>query len=218
PLVQVARFRDRQFVTSSGVAFIANIAFVCVMFFMTLYLQQVRGLTPSEAGLVFLALSAALVVGSPIAGRLVVRAGGAPVMAAGRALITASFVILGVVGIATGVAVVVSGLVLSGLGQAFVFDASNTTALDAIDDSQAGAAAGLVSGARQAGSLLGLAVAGSVFRLLEQSAPAGASADRAFLDALEPTMLGVAVCCAAGVVVAMLGRARPSRGPAHPAD
>ena len=218
PLVQVARFRDRQFVTSSGVAFIANIAFVCVMFFMTLYLQQVRGLTPSEAGLVFLALSAALVVGSPIAGRLVVRAGGAPVMAAGMALITASFVILGVVGIATGVAVVVSGLVLSGLGQAFVFDASNTTALDAIDDSQAGAAAGLVSGARQAGSLLGLAVAGSVFRLLEQSAPAGASADRAFLDALEPTMLGVAVCCAAGVVVAMLGRARPSRGPAHPAD
>ncbi|MFO7591619.1 MAG: MFS transporter [Acidimicrobiia bacterium] len=210
PLIDLGSFRDRRFVTSSGVAFIANIAFACVMFFMTLYLQSVRGLTSSEAGLVFLGLSAALVVGSPIAGRLVVRVGGATVMAAGMILIAASFVVLGLVGVGTGVAIIVGGLALSGLGQAFAFDASNTTALDAVDDAAAGAAAGLVSGARQAGSLFGLAVAGSAFRLLERNAESVTGTRQAFLDALEPTMLGVAACCAVGVVIAMLGRAHPA--------
>ena len=107
-------------------------------------------------------------------------------------------------------AIIVGGLALSGLGQAFAFDASNTTALDAVDDAAAGAAAGLVSGARQAGSLFGLAVAGSVFRLLERNAESVTGTRQAFLDALEPTMLGVAACCAVGVVIAMLGRAHPA--------
>jgi len=213
PLVDVARFRDRRFATSSGVAFLANVAFASVMFFMTLYLQQVRGLTSSEAGLVFLGLSVALVVGSPVAGRLVVGIGGTTVMAGGMALLTASFVILGLVGLGTGMAVIVVGLVLSGLGQALAFDASNTTALDAVDDAAAGAAAGLVSGARQAGSLLGLAVAGSVFRVLERNAESAVSTKQAFVDALEPTMLGVAACCAIGVVLAVWARSRPSRRP-----
>jgi len=218
PLIDVARFRGRGFVTASGVAFIANIAFACVMFFMTLYLQSVRGLTSSAAGLVFLGLSAALVVGSPIAGRLVVRVGGATVMAAGMVLIAASFVVLGLVGVGTGVAIIVGGLALSGFGQALAFDASNTTALDAIDDAAAGAAAGVVSGARQAGSLLGLAIAGSVFRLLERHAESVTGTTQAFLDALEPTMLGIAACCGIGVLVAMLGRARPSAVRARVSD
>ena len=206
PLVAISRLRNGLFAASAGVAFIANIAFACLLFFMTLYLQQVRGLSPSEAGLVFLALSGALVVGSPIAGRLVARIGTPLVMAAGMALLTVSFVLLGLVGIGTGMVLVVGGLALSGLGQAFAFDASNTAALDAVADTDAGAAAGLVSGARQAGALLGLVVAGGVFRLLEGHTSTGASRGQAFLDGFLPTMLGVGVCCFLGIAVAFRGR------------
>lgn len=51
-------------------AAVANIAFCVATFAVTIYLQQVEGYTPLQAGAIFLAASAACGVAGPLAGRL----------------------------------------------------------------------------------------------------------------------------------------------------
>jgi EmrB/QacA subfamily drug resistance transporter len=70
PLVDLALFRNVPYVAITLLAMTANIVFVATTFASTLYLQDVRGYSPTEAGLAFLAASATLGVAGPLSGRL----------------------------------------------------------------------------------------------------------------------------------------------------
>jgi EmrB/QacA subfamily drug resistance transporter len=73
PLVDLALFRNRAFVIVTLAGWVSNTGFVIALFASTVYLQQVRGLSPVEAGLVFLAPSVALAFAGPLSGRLAER-------------------------------------------------------------------------------------------------------------------------------------------------
>lgn len=70
PLVGLDLFRNSAYVIVTLMATVANIAFVVATFATTLYLQQVKGYTPFEAGAIFLAASVATGVAGPVSGRL----------------------------------------------------------------------------------------------------------------------------------------------------
>jgi EmrB/QacA subfamily drug resistance transporter len=70
PLVGLDLFRNRAYVLVTLMATVANVAFVVATFVITLYLQQVKGYSPFEAGIIFLAASVATGVAGPAAGRL----------------------------------------------------------------------------------------------------------------------------------------------------
>ncbi|HEV2310905.1 MAG TPA: MFS transporter, partial [Acidimicrobiia bacterium] len=93
PLVEFSLFRDPRFTGASAVAFVGNWQFGAILFFLTLYLQEILLKTPIEAGLVFLTFSVPLVVLSPIGGRLVPKYGSQLLMAIGMALIGAGLVV-----------------------------------------------------------------------------------------------------------------------------
>jgi len=207
PLVQVRTFRNVGFIVSSWVAFLANAAFAAVMFFIALYLQDVYGIDAAEAGAVFLALTASLIVLSPVAGRLSQRVGVDLVMGMGMAVLTVSFLVFATVDEASGLTLAIVGLLLSGAGQAFAFDGSNLGAINSVPPSAIGSASGLVNGVRQAGALLGLAVTGALFRNIAGNDPG----DAQFIEGLRPTMLFVAGLCAIGTVIAVATRSRFER-------
>ena len=204
PLVDATHFRARGFRVSCVVAFLANVAFAAVMFFLALYLQDVYGLGPAGAGATFLALTVALVVLSPVAGRGTARWGATPVMGVGMAILSVSFLVFALIDVDTGLWLVVIGLLLSGGGQAFAFNGSNLGAVASVSEADLGVASGMVNGMRQAGSLIGLAVAGALFRTIGGTDPG----PHQFIEALRPTMLFVAVVCAGGMVIAFMARRR----------
>jgi MFS family permease len=70
PLVHLELFRNRPYVIVTLMATVANVAFVVATFSITIFLQQAQGYTPLEAGLIFLAASAAAGVAGPMSGRL----------------------------------------------------------------------------------------------------------------------------------------------------
>jgi EmrB/QacA subfamily drug resistance transporter len=70
PLIDVRLFRNVAFDLVTAVGTMANIAFAGTVFLATLYLQDVRGLAPALAGLVFLGLSVASGFAGPFAGWL----------------------------------------------------------------------------------------------------------------------------------------------------
>src|SRR5207244_8150256 len=62
PLVELSLFRNTPYVVITLAGMVSNICFCVTTFAITIYLQQVRGLTPLLAGVVFLAPSLTLAV------------------------------------------------------------------------------------------------------------------------------------------------------------
>jgi EmrB/QacA subfamily drug resistance transporter len=167
PLVEFSLFRDPRFTGASAVAFLGNWQFGAILFFLTLYLQEILLKTPIEAGLVFLTFSVPLVVLSPIGGRLVPKYGSQVLMAIGMALVGVGMVIFSFLKADSGIGVVVVGLVVAGLGQGFAYNISNTAGMEAMPDQKAGVASGVLQTARLMGIVIGLALSVALFRGFE---------------------------------------------------
>ena len=167
PLVEFSLFRDSRFAGASVVAFIGNWMFGVILFFLTLYLQNVLDLGPLAAGAVFLAFSVPLVVMSPIGGRLVSRFGAQDLMAVGMALVGIGMLLFALIDAESGIGLVLIGLVVAGFGQGFAYNISNTAGMESMPDEKAGIASGVLQTARLMGIVIGLALSGSLFSSLE---------------------------------------------------
>ena len=166
PLLAPAMFRQRAF--TAGL--LTQLAFWCgqASFFLVLalYLQQGRGLSALDAGLVFTIMAVAYVATSAQAPALVVRYGrrllgiGALVLAAGHGLLLAAVADIGVSG---SIVELVPGLVLIGAGMGLLLVPLTTTILAAADTEHAGGASGAVTTVQNVGGALGVAITGVIF-------------------------------------------------------
>jgi EmrB/QacA subfamily drug resistance transporter len=166
PLLAPAMFRNRTF--SAGLA--TQLAFWCgqASFFLVLalYLQQGRGLSALDAGLVFTIMAVAYVAASAQAPALVLRFGrrllavGALVLATGHGLLLAAVANIGVSG---SILELVPGLVLIGAGMGLLLVPLTTTILSTVEPQHAGGASGAVTTVQNVGGALGVAITGVIF-------------------------------------------------------
>ena len=166
PLLPPDLFRARTF--SAGL--VTQLAMWCgqASFFLvlSLYLQQGRGLSALQAGVVFAILAVAFVATSLRAPRWVTHYGRGLIAAGAVILAAGDLVLLGCVSaIGTGgsVAVLIPGLLLVGAGQGLCITPISATVLSSLDPQHAGAAAGVLSTMQQVGNSLGVAVTGVIF-------------------------------------------------------
>jgi EmrB/QacA subfamily drug resistance transporter len=167
PLVEFSLFRDPRFTGASAVAFLGNWQFGVILFFLTLYLQEILLKDPIEAGLVFLTFSIPLVVMSPVGGRLVPKYGSQFLMAVGMAFVGIGMLVFSFLKASSGIEVVIGGLIIAGLGQGFAYNLSNTAGMEAMPDEKAGIASGVLQTARLMGVVVGIALSVALFRGIE---------------------------------------------------
>jgi hypothetical protein len=109
------------------------------------------------------------------------------------------------------------GLALSGVGQAIVFNVTNIADVSSVSRARSGMAAGVVSGVRQVGSLLGLAVAGAAFAAAGGTVLATGELGgpvSGFVDGLRAAMVVTIVFCVGGLAAVRWAKAAPSAEPA----
>ena len=198
PLIDLRFFRSVPF---SGAAAIAVAAFATLggfLFLNTLYLQDVRGFSPLEAGLATLPMAVMTMVLPPISGRLVgTRGSRIPLLIAGVAL-TVSCVMLSRIGATTSFAWLFAAYVVFGIGFGFVNAPITNAAVSGMPRAQAGVASAIASTSRQVGSTLGVAVVGSLL-----AAALGRSTG---VHAAVSTHAGWLVLAGCGVIVLVLGQ------------
>jgi len=133
------------------------------IFLMTLYLQDVRHLSPFEAGLHLLPMALAQVVCSNVAGHLISRRGTRiPLLiSAGAVLVAALMLCLWLAPLAPE-PLVLAVFLIYGIGQGFLNAPITTMSVSGMPPSQSGAAAAITSTARQVGTSLGVALAGAL--------------------------------------------------------
>ena len=125
----------------------------------SLYLQQVLGLSPLDAGLAFFPMALTIMLVASQAGRLVGKFGVRPVLGSGLIMLTAGLLLLariGDSGSAAGFVILPGILVAAGIGLSIV--PSTIAATQFADHRRAGLASGLVNTSRQVGGSLGIAL------------------------------------------------------------
>jgi MFS family permease len=162
PLLDMRFFASAPFTGASAIAVCAYAALGAFLFLNTLYLQDVRGLTPLHAGLYMLPMAAMMIVFAPLSARLLSRRGARPSLLFAGCALAASGTMLTQLAPTTSVGYLMISYLLFGVGSGLVNPVITTTAVSAMPPSQGGVAAGVASTSRQVGQTLGVAIAGAV--------------------------------------------------------
>jgi EmrB/QacA subfamily drug resistance transporter len=162
PLIDFRFFRSLPFSGATLTAVCAVGGFSGFLFLTTLYLQDVRGLSPLDAGLVTTPMAAMALVLAPLSGRLVgMRGPRLPLVCAGGGMIAGAAMLLGL-SATTSYGYLVLSYAVFGAGFGLVNPPITYAAVSGMPRSQAGVAAAFASTSRQIGASLGVAVIGSL--------------------------------------------------------
>jgi EmrB/QacA subfamily drug resistance transporter len=212
PLVRLSIFRVRSLLTANVAMFLAMSGMFAMFFFNTLYIQQVLGYGPLEAGLAFLPFTAGIMISASLASQFAPRLGVRPVAAAGFVLTIAGLVLLTQLPVDGSYVVnVLPAILLSSLGMGAVFMPLTLIATTGLKDEDQGLASGLFNTSQQIGGALGLAVLSTL--AASKSGAAGGSQAHALVVGFHWAFgVGAVVTVAAlAVMVALLRRRHVAR-------
>ena len=162
PMLDLRFFRSIPFAGANLTAVCAIAAMAGFLFLSSLYLQDVRGLSALQAGLLLLPMPVVMALCAPLAGRMVARRGPRlPLVIAGAAL-TLSSALLSRITDTTPAMYLVCAYGLFGIGTGMVSSPITNGVMSGVPKSQAGMASGMNSSSRQLGQSLGVAIVGSV--------------------------------------------------------
>jgi MFS family permease len=162
PLLEMRFFRSAPFSGANAIAVCAFSATGGFLFLNTLYLQEVRHLSPLHAGLYMLPMAAMIFVAAPVSGRLVAARGARPSLVLAGAAEVAGAVMLTRLTPHTPTVYLLGAYFVFGLGAGMVNPPISNTAVSGMPSSQAGVAAAVASTSRQVGMTLGVAVIGAI--------------------------------------------------------
>jgi DHA2 family methylenomycin A resistance protein-like MFS transporter len=163
PMIPRAMLADRALVTPVGIGSLMNFGFYGQLFVITLYLQQVRHLSPLLTGIALLPQTGVIAVSSWAGGRVTGRIGPRLPMAVGMGIGAAGFLTLTIATRSIPYAWLIVPMAAAGFGIAFTMPAATTGVIDVAPAERAGLASGLLNTGRQVGGALGIAVLGTLY-------------------------------------------------------
>jgi EmrB/QacA subfamily drug resistance transporter len=214
PLVPPRLVTNRNLATASAIAFLFTATFGSVLYFLTLYFQEVHGYDALETGAAFLLPTAVVLVGSALAGQLVTRCGVRQTLVAALAVGAAGALALGLAMSPDGsYAALIPGLVLLSIADGLVFTAMFIAAGTGVADGEQGVASAIATTSTSVGAAVGLAVLVIVANAGTDGL-VGEALRTATADGLASAVLVVAAGIAVTALVAL--NLRPAPGPRAP--
>ncbi|RAY13486.1 MFS transporter [Actinomadura craniellae] len=162
PLLPLSLFRSASLSAATGLIVLGFFAMFGTIFFITLYMQQVHGMSPVEAGVRMLPMTAVFIVASPLAGALTARYGPRPPLVAGMLFTATALFGLSGIGVDASYGRIWPWFLLIGLAFGFVLVAGTEAIVGNAPAHLAGVAGGLQQTASQVGGVLGTAVLGTI--------------------------------------------------------
>ena len=198
PLLELRFFRSVPFSSASAIAVLAFAGLGGFLFLNTLYLQDVRHLSPLDAGLYTLPIAAMTLIFAPLSGRLVGRNRARSALLVGGLGVMAGGALLTGIGATTALASLLPAYFVFGIGFGMVNPPITDAAVSGMPPAQAGVAAAVASTSRQVGQTLGVAVVGAI------AAQGASSVGPGFVSASHAGFVIIAAC---GLAIVLLGLA-----------
>jgi len=161
PLIDLALFRERAFSAGAVISLAYQLMMASFFLVLALFLQDGRGLSALQSGLIFLPLGLGYFAASVRSAKLAARFG-PQVLALGSLIVSAGYLLLAAT-LRDGAGWLIPGLVISGIGMGFVIAPLPALVLARVKPEHAAAASGVLTTTQQAGGAIGVAVIGAVF-------------------------------------------------------
>jgi len=159
PLIPFAVLRMKGLVAADLTQLIAFAGFFSMLFYATLYMQEVLHYSPLKAGAAYLPITAGFAVAGGITSQLITRIGTRPVVVAGCLIAAAGIYYVSRVPLhASYGGDLLPGFLVMSIGAGSVFVSIAAAANAGVPPDKAGLAAGLLNSSQQVGSALGLAI------------------------------------------------------------
>ena len=180
PIMPLELFRNRVFAVTSAIGFIVGLALFGAITYLPLYLQDVKGHSPTTSGLLITPMMAGLLTTSVASGQLISRFGRyKPFPIAGTAIMAVGLTLLSRLHVGTSTLTTGAYMLVLGLGLGLVLQVLVLAAQNAVDYKYLGVASSGSTLFRQIGGSIGVAVFGAIFanrlsKNLAASLPPGA--------------------------------------------
>ena len=160
PVLDMNLFLKNMVFTFSMLAALINYsATFAVAFFMSLYLQNVKGFDPQTAGLILVAQPVVMAAFSPVAGRLSDKIEPRVVASAGMAFTTAGLLLLSFLNEGTVVEYIVASLIILGFGFALFSSPNVNAVMSSVEKKFYGVASATLGTMRLTGQMLSMGIA-----------------------------------------------------------
>jgi EmrB/QacA subfamily drug resistance transporter len=169
PMIEYRFFRSRTFLATNGIAFSVSFAMLAMFFFMALYMQNILGYSPLEAGVRFLPSTAVIIVAAPLSGRLTDRIGAKVPITVGLSITAVALYLQSQITVTSGYGHLLPTFILMGFGIGLTMSPMSTAAMNAVDATKAGGASGILSMSRMVGGTFGVAAVGALFQSLSDN-------------------------------------------------
>jgi DHA2 family methylenomycin A resistance protein-like MFS transporter len=162
PMLPLSLFRHRLFSLTALIGLLVNVAFYGLIFVLSLYFQQVNGLSSFATGLAFVPMMGVVLPANLLAPSAAEWLGAPAVIAGGAAI--AATACLGLIFIAqdTSYWAMSAQLLAMGAGLGLLVPPLTSTMLGSVEKARSGLAAGVLNSSRQTGSVLGVALFGAL--------------------------------------------------------
>jgi len=162
PSLDVRLFRDPRLSSAAAAIGLNFFAMAGVYFFMSFYLQNVRGYSPLHAGLLTAPVAIGQLVAASRSARLVRRYGAKVVAASGLLLVTGALIGYHSLGLDTPIVALELIFVLQGAGMGIVMPTATESVMSVVPRERGGAGSAITNTSRQVAFALGVAVLGSI--------------------------------------------------------
>jgi EmrB/QacA subfamily drug resistance transporter len=211
PMLDLSLFRIPSFVGANLVALLVSLGMFGVFFFVSLYVQNILGYSPTKAGAIFLPMTLLIILIAPIAGKLSDRVGSRWLMGGGMAILGVSLLLYQRVGLHSTFWTLLPAMVLGGVGMAMTMSPMTSVAMASVPVDKAGVGSGVLNSFRQVGGSLGIAVMGAILASYLHAPPGTPRAAQQYVDGLHSALLVSAlIAFAAAFVAVALVRVKPS--------
>lgn len=204
PVLNVSLFRDNiVFAFSNLTALIHYSATFAVAFFLSLYLQCIKGFSPGYAGLVLISQPVVMAILSPVAGKLSDKIEPRLVASTGMALTAAGLGMLAFLNEETMLEFIIAGLIVIGFGAA-LFSSPNTNAvMSSVDKKFYGIASATLATVRQIGQMFSMGIAMVLLAIHMGRVQITPECYQLFLGSMKIAFIIFAVLCFGGVFTSL---------------
>jgi EmrB/QacA subfamily drug resistance transporter len=163
PLLDINLFRNRLFLMGNISTSIFYMAQYTILLLIPFYLQDLRGLTAQQSGLLYLPMPIIIILVAPLSGYLSDRMDSRYISATGMLIMAFGIWQLSNLKADSAFIFMILGATTLGFGSGLFLTPNNSAVMGSVPDSKRGVAAGLLAMMKYIGMVLGVAISGAIF-------------------------------------------------------
>ena len=203
PMLDLSLFRNRTFAGANATMMLVALSMFGVFFFVSLFVQNILGYSPVQAGAAFLPMTLCIIFFAPVAGKLSDRLGPRWLMSGGMGLVSVSLVLFSVLDESSSFWNLFPALLVGGAGMAMAMTPTTAAAMGSVPVDKAGVGSGVLNSMRQIGGSLGIAVMGAILGSHVSVGPADPEFPGQFVNGFQAALHVAAGIAFAAAIVAV---------------